>query len=86
MSKERIIVSLCSSMLGEKMKPLVIGKSRKPHYFRNIDPHTLPVIYRDNKKAWMTSKIYEYEKRTDMELCQGDNTPSLKQTNQEHTS
>ena len=27
-----------------------------------------------------------YEKRTDMELCQGDNTPSPKQTNQEHTS
>ena len=25
-----------------------------------------------------------YEKRTDMELCQGDNTPSPKQTNQEH--
>ena len=25
-------------------------------------------------------------KKTDMELCQGDNTPSPKQTNQEHTS
>ena len=59
MSKERITVSLYSSMLGEKLKLLVIGKSRKPHCFRNIDPHTLPVIYRNNKKAWMTSKIYE---------------------------
>ena len=27
-----------------------------------------------------------YEKIIDMELCQGDNTPSPKQTNQEHTS
>ena len=26
------------------------------------------------------------KKRTDMELCQGDNTLSPKQTNQEHTS
>ena len=59
MSKERITVSLCSSMLGEKLKLLVIGKSRKPRCFKNIDPHTLPVIYRNNKKAWMTSKIYE---------------------------
>ena len=46
-------------MLGEKLKPLVIGQSRKPRCFRNIDQHILPVIYRNNKKAWMTSKIYE---------------------------
>jgi len=59
MSKERITVSLCSSMLGEKLKLFVIGKSRKPRCLKNIDPHTLPVIYRNNKKACMTSKIYE---------------------------
>ena len=28
---------------------------------------------------------YGDEKRMDMELCQKDKTPSLKQTNQEHT-
>ena len=30
--------------------------------------------------------LHTYEKRTDMELYQGDNTPFPKQTNQEHTS
>lgn len=29
-AKDRITVALCASMMGEKLKPLVIGKSRKP--------------------------------------------------------
>ena len=36
-SKERITISLCSSMKGEKMKLLVIGKSRSPRCFGKID-------------------------------------------------
>ncbi|KAG1681435.1 Tigger transposable element-derived protein 4 [Nymphon striatum] len=58
-SKERITVALCASMMGEKMKPVVIGKSRCPRCFGKIDIKTLPVHYYNNKKAWMTSKIYE---------------------------
>jgi hypothetical protein len=46
-------------MLGEEMKPLVIGKARQPRCFNKTNPDSLPVIYRSNKKAWMTSKIYE---------------------------
>jgi hypothetical protein len=46
-------------MTGEKLQPLVIGKCRKPRCFKNIDPKNLPVSYRFNKKAWMTSAIYE---------------------------
>ncbi|XP_062566571.1 tigger transposable element-derived protein 4-like [Saccostrea cucullata] len=58
-SKERITIALCASMTGEKLQPLVIGKCRKPRCFQKLDPKTLPVIYRFNKKAWMTSAIYE---------------------------
>jgi predicted DNA-binding protein YlxM (UPF0122 family) len=58
-SKERITIALCASMTGEKLQPLIIGKCRKPRCFKNIDPKNLPVSYRFNKKAWMTSAIYE---------------------------
>lgn len=46
-------------MLGDKMKPLVIGKARQPRYYNKTNPESLPVIHRSNKKAWMTSKLYE---------------------------
>ena len=57
-SKERITVMLCSNMDGsEKIQPLVIGKFQNPRCFRGI--RTLPVKYYANKKAWMTTEIYE---------------------------
>ena len=43
-SKERITIALCSSMTGEKIKPLVIGKSRKPRCFGRMNIKSLPVI------------------------------------------
>lgn len=73
-SKERITVLLCASANGEKLKPLVIGKSWKPRSFRkfNLEPNKIkkidknakskpktPVEWRANKNAWMTSFIFE---------------------------
>ena len=46
-------------MSQKKRKLLVIGKSKKPRCFKNIQ--TLPVNYKANKKAWMTSKLFEAE-------------------------
>ena len=31
-SKERLTILLCASACGEKLKPLVINKSEKPHF------------------------------------------------------
>ena len=60
LSKERITVFVCANMDGsEKRKLLVIGKSKKPRCFKNIQ--TLPVNYQANKKAWMTSELFEAE-------------------------
>jgi hypothetical protein len=50
-------VSLCASLTGEKFKPLIIGKSAKPLCLSKIKPEKLPVTYRNNKKAWMTSEL-----------------------------
>lgn len=58
-AKERLTAALACSMAGEFYTPLVIGKSAKPHCFRNLNPATqLPVKWAFNKKAWMTTEIF----------------------------
>ena len=56
--KERITVLFTVSSVGEKMRLLVIGKSNNPRSFKNHQKHHLPVIYKSNSKAWMTSSIF----------------------------
>jgi hypothetical protein len=36
-----------------------IGKANKPRCFKKTKPETLPVLYRANKKAWMTRFLME---------------------------
>ena len=42
----------------DKCKLLVIGESRRPRCFKNVNVDNLLVIYRANKKSWMTSQIF----------------------------
>ncbi|XP_054630194.1 tigger transposable element-derived protein 4-like isoform X2 [Dunckerocampus dactyliophorus] len=58
-SKERITLMLCANALGEKEPAMVIGKAIKPRCFGKIDRKDLPVDYHANKKAWMTSNLFE---------------------------
>jgi len=58
-SKDRITVLLCASGTGEKIKPLVIGKSQNPRSFKGYHKSNFRVTYEANKKAWMTGKIFE---------------------------
>ncbi|GFW20781.1 tigger transposable element-derived protein 6 [Trichonephila clavipes] len=41
---------------SEKITPLVIGKSAKPRCFKGIN--SFPTKYRSNKKAWMTTELF----------------------------
>ena len=50
-SKERLTMLLACNATGHKLKPLVIGHSRKSRFFKGNDLNTLKVIYRHNKKA-----------------------------------
>jgi hypothetical protein len=59
MSKERITVLLCGHMVGQMEKPLLIGKAAMPRCFKNLNINHLPVIWRNNKKAWVTPTIME---------------------------
>ena len=58
-SKERITAAFCASLTGEKLEPLIIGKSKKPRCFGKIKSENLPVMYRNNTKAWMNSLIFK---------------------------
>ena len=55
-SKLRITVLNCVSMTGKKFPLWVIGKFARPRCFKNV--LHLPVTYRANWKAWMTSDIF----------------------------
>jgi hypothetical protein len=58
-SKERLTVALCASMTGEKLPALMIGKAANPRCFKNINVKAMHISYKSNKKAWMTSYLFE---------------------------
>ena len=67
LSKKRITVLVTASMTGEKLLPLVIGKSANLGCFKNVKK--LPLPYEHNTKAWMTSTIFEKcVKRLDLQM------------------
>ena len=71
-SKTRISVLFCVNKSGtHKLKPLVIGKSKKPRCFQNVK--SLPVEYTNNTKAWMTSVIFlDFLRSFDLDLRKED--------------
>ena len=58
-AKDRIMVNACANIAGEiKMPLLFIGKAKKPRCFRGINVDGLPVVYRNQKNAWVDSNIF----------------------------
>lgn len=57
MSKERVTFLVGSSMAGEKLPLLVIGKFANPRSFRHVK--RLPIKYEFNSKAWMNGNIFK---------------------------
>jgi hypothetical protein len=45
--------------VGEMEKPLMIRKAAKSRCFKNFKSNNLPVIWRNNKKDWMTASTME---------------------------
>ena len=56
MSKERLTVFLCASMLGEKRIPIVVGKFAKPRCFKGQNLKDFK--YFNNKNSWMAANIF----------------------------
>ena len=65
--KSRVTVLVASIMdVSDKQPMFVIGKSQKPRAFKNVK---VPVEYVANKKAWMTSLLFEsWLKRLDRKM------------------
>src|SRR5207245_1995745 len=56
----RITIGLaCNADGSEKLEPIFIGKSLKPRCFKRQTPEQSGFYYRSNKKAWMTSSLFE---------------------------
>lgn len=59
-SKDRVTVLGCANAAGSlKLKPLVIGKPKKPRAFKNTNVDTFPSTYRNQKNAWMDSLLFK---------------------------
>ncbi|KAL4153779.1 hypothetical protein QTP88_001612 [Uroleucon formosanum] len=57
LTKERVTLLFAVNMDGsEKLRHLFIGKSANPRCFKNVK--SLPVTYKNNKKSWMTTKLW----------------------------
>ncbi|GBM87228.1 Tigger transposable element-derived protein 4 [Araneus ventricosus] len=69
LSKVRITILVCANKNGsEKQKLTVTVKSQKPRCFKNVKK--LPVHYKSNKKAWLTSDVFQkYLRQWDKELA-----------------
>jgi hypothetical protein len=60
--KDRFRITLgfaCNANRSEKMPAFYIGRAMKPKYFDKKSPNELGFYYRNNKKAWMTSELFE---------------------------
>ena len=56
---DRVTALVCSNMSGtDKKKLMIIGKSANPRCFKGIKVQSLPVDYKHNKNAWMTSSLF----------------------------
>jgi hypothetical protein len=58
-SRDRFTALICVSMTGEKMKPMIIGKSANPRSFpSNNLTHQKYFYYESSSNAWVTSAIF----------------------------
>ena len=60
-AKDRITVNACANVTGDiKLPLLLIGKAKNPRCFKGINQSTLPVIYRNQRNAWMDTEIFSW--------------------------
>lgn len=69
LATERLTVLLATSMMGERLKPLVIGAATRPNSFQNLSEEELPVTWRSDKRSWMTCELFvEWLKRINQDM------------------
>ena len=58
LAKERVSALLTTSMLGEKVYPLIIGKAENPDCFKHVKAEDFNVNYAAQSSAWMSEAIF----------------------------
>lgn len=59
LQKERITLMVCANGAGSHMlKLLAVGKAKNPRAFKNTKVETLPVVYMNQNRAWVTKEIF----------------------------
>ena len=56
--KNKLTVALTCSTVGEKLVPMILGKSKKPRCFRGFDLSSVDADYHSSSKAWMTNPLF----------------------------
>lgn len=57
--KQRVTVLFCANAEGNhRIRPMVIGKSKKPRALKNVAENALPVFYKNQKSSWMSSDLF----------------------------
>jgi hypothetical protein len=59
MPKDRVTLAFLCNMLGDKESLIFIWKHKKPRCFKNAKIENMDVKYFFNKRAWMTSTIFQ---------------------------
>lgn len=59
-AKDRLTLLLGGNATGDfKLKPLLVYHSETPRAMRGTDKTSLPVVWRSNRKAWVTREIFQ---------------------------
>jgi hypothetical protein len=60
-SKDRCMLLLVGNASGDyKIKPLMVYQSENPRVLKGYSKESLPVVWRSNKKAWITTSLFEF--------------------------
>jgi len=58
-AKDRVTLLFCCNASGDKiLKPLLVNRSLRPRALKGKDLNKLPVHWRANKKAWVTTAVF----------------------------
>ena len=73
--KEKFRITMlftCNADGSECLLPMYIGKAKKPHCFKKQSPTEHGFYYQNNKKAWMTSELFEEQENYSLPVSEAD--------------
>lgn len=59
-ARDRLTLALGGNAEGDvKLKPLLVYHSQTPRALKGLPKSELPVVWRANKKAWVTGAVFQ---------------------------